>query len=358
MEEISTSRSRSASKEDVSPKPAIKKKPEGATSRKNTLEQEEKVDEIKSQKTPEVAVPKTKKGSKEKSKRDATKESVATSAEMVAPPVKVTGTTLVMKVAASGLTNVITRPHQIATVGTDSVIVADFDLKHVVRLDYSGNIVGKYVPTIAEEPIWGADTYGDNLYILQKSYITKMSLSKMGPDGVSVYKPGGNLCKFSIVNENKFVISDGAGGGIFEYYLQDCSYKQVVNKLNFASFLSVCKTSDGPFYIVTEANAHKVRVYNHKWKSVSKFGGQGDKDGKLNLPGATSVTEKGTILVTDYHNHRISQFTLSGSFVNHVLTYKENGIQYPQVLAYRTPYLWVGEKFGDHIAIKCFAVCL
>ena len=70
-------------------------------------------------------------------------------------------------------------------------------------------------------------------------------------------------------------------------------------------------------FIVSDARNHCLKIFDSSGKCFRKIGAQGKSDGQLNWPMALCVEKSGNhhnILVCDYNNKRIVQFTMEGSF--------------------------------------------
>ena len=70
-------------------------------------------------------------------------------------------------------------------------------------------------------------------------------------------------------------------------------------------------------FIVSDARNHCLKIFDSSGKFFRKIGAQGKGDGQLNWPIAFCVEKSGNhhnILVSDYNNKRIVQFTMEGSF--------------------------------------------
>ena len=85
---------------------------------------------------------------------------------------------------------------------------------------------------------------------------------------------------------------------------------------------------------------NKVIIYDSEWNHVSSFGGTGSKDGQLSGPYAAIVSSDNTIIVADYHNNRLSEFTMKGQFVRQTLD-SDDGITKPNAVSFWFPHLWV-----------------
>jgi DNA-binding beta-propeller fold protein YncE len=80
----------------------------------------------------------------------------------------------------------------------------------------------------------------------------------------------------------------------------------------------VCADNDTVF--VCEREADRISVFSRSEGALlRRFGSQGSDDGQLNSPTALCFMNRTRhIAVAEYHNHRISVFTLEGVFVRHV----------------------------------------
>ena len=76
-------------------------------------------------------------------------------------------------------------------------------------------------------------------------------------------------------------------------------------------------------FIVSDAQNHCLKIFDSSGKCFRKIGAQGKGDGQLNWPMALCVEKSGNhhnILVCDYNNKRIVQFTMEGSFTGKTAT--------------------------------------
>ena len=98
------------------------------------------------------------------------------------------------------------------------------------------------------------------------------------------------------------------------------------------------------FFIVSSCYGgnlgNKVMIYDSEWNHVRSFGGNGSRDGRFNGPRAAIVSSDNTIIIADYHNNRLSEFTMKGQFVRQILD-SDDGITIPQALSFWFPHLWV-----------------
>ena len=84
----------------------------------------------------------------------------------------------------------------------------------------------------------------------------------------------------------------------------------------------------------------------------------GRDDSYLGHPISTVVTPEQTVLIADYNNNRISEFSLDdGRFIRQVLTDKE-GIYRPRCISLQGDLLWVSYRVTDSLDsdmnIRCY----
>ena len=137
-----------------------------------------------------------------------------------------------------------------------------------------------------------------------------------------------------------FFFSDSNKGEVFSYNLTS-RHKQVhLTELSYPTSVSYSFYDSSTHYVLCQRDPNTISIYNSSWDLVSSFGGYGGDDGDLIYPFAAIMSYNNTILVSDYHNNRISVFTTDGVFLYQLLT-QSDGIYYPRALSYHKPYLWV-----------------
>ena len=96
--------------------------------------------------------------------------------------------------------------------------------------------------------------------------------------------------------------------------MRDTPVKTIGTGLNGPSGIAV--TDDGQV-IVCERLSHYVTVLDSKdGRKVRSFGSQGSERGQLSRPEDIAITSKGTLLVTNWGNHRIQEFTMDGECIS------------------------------------------
>ena len=156
------------------------------------------------------------------------------------------------------------------------------------------------------------------------------------------------------IDDDQVLLVDRDKGHIFIYNLKTRNKHVVIDKLRVPTSVDKAVTEQGVFYIVNKWATHTVSVYNDRWMLVKTIGGDGDDNGRLNLPHTARVLPDNTIIVADSFNDRISRFNIQGDLIHHVIK-QSDGISYPDRLAVQYPYVWVAD--GDYPSnIKCYQI--
>ena len=241
--------------------------------------------------------------------------------------------------------------YQIASIGSDVVLVSYNKPAQVTRLNPQGQVVGLYYAKDKDQEINGLAVYKDKVYIVQYKIIAV--ISHTDGEGTAVYKPDiYNMYMILVKDNNTIFISDnGSPGCIYKYDTEHNKTEVMVRNLRQPTYMSLMSTQQGDRYVVTEYGTRMIKIYDSRWNLMYTFGGKGNQDGKLNCPWATAVTETG-ILVAQDNNNRVSHFTKEGTFISHLIT-KHDGADFPLGIAYKYPHIWLC-RGGPYI--KCFEV--
>ena len=101
------------------------------------------------------------------------------------------------------------------------------------------------------------------------------------------------------------------------------------------------------YYIVCEQGNHRINVYNNTWDRIRTIGRGGSDDGELNQPMSATVSDEDTIIISDWSNNRISEFSFNGTFLRHLLV-SSDGIYSPWSMSYYYPHLWLTNGSYPH----------
>ena len=234
-------------------------------------------------------------------------------------------------------------------IGSDVLFPNNEKPYHVIRLNKEGGMVARYYPKDTQKDVWAVDVYDNDIYMLQDKTITAITHNE---NHITYNIERSNMCRMLVKDKTTIFVSQmNNPGGIFKYDTVKGASETMVEGLNNPTFISRMYTPEGYRYIVTEEQAHCIKVYNDRWGLLHSFGGEGSTEGLFNVPGGTAITEMGTVLVADINNHRISHYSLDGQFLSHVVC-KDDSLEYPLGICYRHPYLWVCRWNADYV--KCF----
>ena len=85
-----------------------------------------------------------------------------------------------------------------------------------------------------------------------------------------------------------------------------------------------CPTSCIPYknmFLVSDEGNSCIKVYDQSGTFLYKFGTQGNQEGKFNFSYGMLVDRYSNLLVCDWNNNRVQQFTLDGRFTGKTLTH-------------------------------------
>ena len=74
-------------------------------------------------------------------------------------------------------------------------------------------------------------------------------------------------------------------------------------------------------FLVSDTVNNCIKVYDQSGTFLYKFGTQGNQDGQFNLSWSMLVDRSSNLLVCDWNNNRVQQFTLDGRFTGKTLTH-------------------------------------
>ena len=227
------------------------------------------------------------------------------------------------------------------TIWENSIIIADHQSDTVTQVNQHGEI--ECVFPIQEEygNVLDVCIHGSSLYIGQTQGVSqivdmdshKLSIRKCKMEETTI----GGMC---VVSYTKILYTDYENGKVYQFDPHEQSTKMVLEGLNNPTYINVMINDAGIKYIVTSEKDNCLKVYNNHWEYDCTIGkGEGSEEGYLDNPTDCVCTNEG-ILVVDCFNDRICLFDFAGQFVSNYLT-KDDGIEAPNGLAYRLPYLWV-----------------
>jgi len=99
-----------------------------------------------------------------------------------------------------------------------------------------------------------------------------------------------------------------------------------------------------------------VQIYDSSGQFVRKIGSEGSGPGQFKFPRGLCVDQEGSVIVADRNNDRVSQVSLAGRFLRHLLT-KDDGLRAPYAIAISAAgQLVVTESATNRAAVKLFQI--
>ena len=217
----------------------------------------------------------------------------------------------------------------------------------VVRVDREGQTIPPIYTCKQDSPIWGIINYNDVVFILQENgYITKYNINDVSNTVVTYKVDVGGLMSGTIIEYNQLLLPDYDNNEVFVYNTDDHSKQVVITDVNHP--VSVACNQDHSVIAVCEYMGHCVSLYNRSYIKQATIGSKGEADGCLSSPICVIFIPSGSLLVADWYNHRVCEFSQQGAFIRHVIT-SDHGIHQPVSLSYSHPHLWVACYGGDNV---------
>ena len=172
------------------------------------------------------------------------------------------------------------------------------------------------------------------------------------PDVISVIHTGSLSNKpHKIPDKQTLLLCDLDKGEVFTFKYSTGQKQVSVTGLSYPQSVSYFFYNQAVFYIVCEEFRHRINVYNQKWHLIKTIGTEGSNDGELRGPMSAIVSDEDTIIISDYNNHRVSEFSFNGTFLRHLLV-RSDGIYCPRYMSYYYPHLWL--VHGDYPPYKLY----
>ena len=219
----------------------------------------------------------------------------------------------------------------------------------VLRLDSQGKIKNTIYSCVRCNYIGGLLVLGDYLYIIHRNGTmikTRVSDGRVMnvitiPDVRFVIHTGSLYSNpDKIPDKQTLLLCDLIKDEVFTFKPSSGQKKVRITGLRNPRSVSYLFYNNTVYYIVCEEYGHRITVYNNTWDRIRTIGRQGSNDGELDEPTSAIVSDEDTIIISDYGNHRVSEFTFKSTFLNHLLV-SSDGINYPYSMSSYYPHLWL-----------------
>ena len=228
--------------------------------------------------------------------------------------------------------------------------------RQVLRLDSQGKIKNNIYSCVGCNYIEGLLVLGDYLYIIHHNgRVIKTQFSNGGvlnvttiPDVGWIYHTGSLYSNPDrIPDKQTLLLCDLNKHEVFTFKPSTRQKKVRITGLRYPRSVSYLIYNNTMYYIVCEYGNHRITVYNNTWDRIRSIGKWGFNDGELNNPQSAIVSDEDTIIISDYGNHRISEFSFNGTFLHHLLV-RSDGIYRPWSMSYYYPHLWITHGSYPH----------
>ena len=219
----------------------------------------------------------------------------------------------------------------------------------ILKINSQGKVTQTIYTCVGCSSIWGLLVLGDFLYITHRNGTvinTRVSDGQVVststiPDLREVIHTGSLSNKADkIPDKQTLLLCDWIKGEVFTFKPSTTEKQVHVTDLRYPYSVSYFFYNQAVFYIVCEYNRHRINVYNQTWDLIRTIGTRGSKDGELNNPTSAIVSDEDTVIISDFWNNRVSEFSFNGTFLCHLLD-RSDGIVWPNFMSYYYPHLWL-----------------
>ena len=236
--------------------------------------------------------------------------------------------------------------------------INDDNTEEILKINSQGKVTQTiYTCVQCSSYVWGLLLLGDHLYITHSNgTVLKTRVSdgqllstSIIPDVSSVIHRGSLSNKPDRVPDKQtLLLCDRFKGEVFTFK-PSTGQKQVrVTGLQHPQSVSYFFYNNTVYYIVCEQGRNRITLYNNTWDLIRTVGRYGHNDGELNYPMSAVVSNEDTIIISDYHNNRVSEFSFNGTFLHHLL-HRSDGIDSPLYMSYYYPHLWMSHGYDYKI---------
>ena len=223
---------------------------------------------------------------------------------------------------------------------------------HVVRLDNTG----KASPSMFTSDTWINGfilLQDDKLVILQKdgnlTWIQIKDGKKMDQYKVKV----GCLWHGIALDNDTLLLVDLIIGRVFTFSKSSRKTADMTNNLNKPSSVHKTIINNKEVFVVCEAGAHRLHIFSDDWTLQGSVTGDGQV--RFDIPySAIVLPDKIKMIVSDYYNHCIKEFSLDGKFLGYLI--QEADINNPSKMSFHHPYVWI--MYGEYpsMNVRCYQI--
>ena len=241
--------------------------------------------------------------------------------------------------------------------------VEENETRQVLKVNNQGEVITEMYRCVLCGEIQGTIVLGSKLYVCHNNG-TLVQIRLTDGTVLNVYHiPNvGDVLNYgslssdpkNIPDTDLLVMADINKREIFTYRISTKEKKTVVRGLFTPQSVSYLFINSDIYFVACEylkPGGDKISVYNSSWHFIRSFGSLGSQDDQLNNPEAAIELPKGTVIVADRVNDRLSEFSIEGHFIRHILN--QQGM-HPSAISFAYPYLWVVQNFEIPYRFKLY----
>ena len=193
--------------------------------------------------------------------------------------------------------------------------VSSNDTRQVWRVNVTGHVIQLLHQCVRCSSIRGLLVLNNNIYLIYSNG-RLLQISINNPNTVQSYQiPDvwrmvhyGSLSYHPsvITHPDLVLLADLNKGEIFSYNVTSKNKQIHLTGLTDPSSVSFLTYNSHLYYVVSEWDLQKVRVYTSTWGLYKTLGGtQGSGDGQLSLPYSSIGLPDGLVIISDTYNNRV-----------------------------------------------------
>ena len=137
-------------------------------------------------------------------------------------------------------------------------------------------------------------------------------------------------------------------GRVFTFSKSSRKTTDMVNNLNRPTSVDRTLVNNEVLYVVCEMGSNTVRIYSDDWTLQRSVTGDGQV--RFNCPESAVVLPDNTILVSDFYNNCISEWSLDSKFLGYLI--QKGDINDPLHMSFYHPYVWIRYGFN----VRCYQI--
>ena len=223
--------------------------------------------------------------------------------------------------------------HVAALPGGEAVIAVNVrGTIKAIKVNSQGRVTQEIYSCTRCSDFYGLLVLGEHVYLIHGN--ETMIETRVSDGRILSSKPD------QIPDKQTLLLADEVKDEVFTFKLSTGENQVRITRVNSPASVSYFFFNQNVYYIVCEDGRSRINIYDNTWDLIRTIGTMGSDDQKLDYPLAAVVSEEETIIVSDFTEHRVSEFSLNGTFLRHLLV-ESDFIDWPRSMSYYYPHLWL-----------------